>query len=69
MKDFVVLYLSKAAYPSDPPESLLCKASDVDEAERLTHIESPGCSIAWVVETDDFEVAYRDYWGDYLAVA
>ena len=69
MNDFIVLYWSTNALPADPPESLLCQAQDTDEAERLTEIENPGCSIAWVVETDDFEEVYRDYWGDSLAVA
>ncbi|WP_304526768.1 hypothetical protein [Halomonas sp. I5-271120] len=64
MFDFIVLYWSQASRPTDPPEGYQCRAPHAGAAMRLTRLYSPGCSIASVAKTNEWEVAYSDFWGD-----
>lgn len=62
MPSFVVLYFT-ADYPAGVPEPFQCYADDVDHAEEQAKDAYPDMAgIAWVVDTDDPEVAYADYY-------
>ena len=62
MQTYIVLFRDEHTLPLDPPLGFRCQAEDTDHAEEQCENAYPGCDIVWVVETDDIEVAYDNYY-------
>lgn len=64
MQNYIVLYWDEDAQKEmiAVPDAFRCMADDTDHAEEQCENAYPGCVIAWVVITDDPEVAYDDYY-------
>ena len=62
-RSYVVLYRREDIMaPADPPFAFKCIAEDTDHAKEQLLNADPDGVIVWVVQTDDPEVAYSDYW-------
>jgi hypothetical protein len=65
MQSYIVLYRREDIMaPADPPFSFQCWAEDTDHAEEQLLNAEPYGSITWVVQTEDVQSAYNDYWGN-----
>ena len=62
---YVVLYRTDEILPADPPLAFMCKADHSCHAAEQCQNAYPGCDVEWIVETDDVQSAYYDYWGIY----
>ena len=63
MQSYIVLYRREDIMdPDDPPFTFQCMAEDTDHAKEQLLNADPDGVIVWVVQTDDPEVAYSDYW-------
>jgi len=63
MQSYIVLYRREDIMaPADPPFAFQCHAEDTEHAEEQLLNADPDGDIVWVVQTDDPEVAYSDYW-------
>lgn len=60
---YVVLYWEAGSAPADVPLVFECQADDTEHAEEQCENAYPDCNIAWVVQTDDVDAAWSDYWG------
>jgi len=60
---YVVLYrCENIMAPADPPFSFQCIAEDTEHAEEQCLNAYYGADIVWVVQTEDVQEAYNDYW-------
>jgi len=48
--------------PADPPFAFQCIAEDTEHAEEQCLNAYYGADIVWVVQTEDVQEAYNDYW-------
>jgi len=64
MQTYIVLYWDEYAQKEliSMPLAFRCMAEDTDHAQEQCGNAYPGCIIAWIVDTDDPEVAYDDYY-------
>jgi hypothetical protein len=62
MQIFTVLYRDTDAYPAEPPLAFCCSADDGDHAEEQCENAYPDCEVLWVVQTDDPQAAFDDYY-------
>lgn len=63
-RPYVVLYMrDDIMKPFDPPFPFTCMAEDDDHAEEQCLNAEPAGDVVWVVQTDDVQAAYDDYWG------
>ena len=62
MEYMTVLYRDADLLPGDAPLVFQCQADDGDHAEEQCVGAYPGCEVVWVVETQDIEQAYQDYY-------
>jgi len=65
LTNFVVLYHA-ANCPAgvNVPSAMLVKSFCDDAAAATCDVAHPGADVVWVVETDNFDVAYADYYGE-----
>lgn len=63
MQSYTVLYKTPDILPLDAPLGFVCQADDTEHAEEQCMDAEPDADIVWVVITDDYDVALRDYWG------
>ena len=63
MAPYIVLYRrDDITAPADPPFGFRCWAEDTEHAEEQTINAEPDADILRVVQTDNVEQAYSDYW-------
>ena len=62
LKPYVVLYREHAALFTETPMAFICQAEDGDHAEEQCQDAVPDMEVLWVVETDNVDAAYKDYW-------
>lgn len=65
LKSYIVLYHEpdNEALVIDP-WGYKVLAEDLDHAEEQFYNAEPDCKILWVVETDDYNDALNDYYGE-----
>ena len=63
MQPFTVLYRDRTLRPLDSPYAFVCEADNGDHAEEQCVNADPGCEVVWVVQTQSFAEALRDYYG------
>lgn len=65
MQSYVVLYRREDIMaPADAPFAFQCHAEDTEHAEEQLLNAEPDADVVWVVDTDDVQVAYTNYWGN-----
>lgn len=64
LKPFIVLHRDEFLLPYEPPFAWKCMAEDGDHAEEQFTNAFDEMEIVWVVETDDADAAYQNYWGN-----
>jgi len=65
LQDFMVLYrIESVMSPLDVPFGFFCEAEDVDHAEEQCVNAYPDADIVWVSDTDNYQVALNDYYGE-----
>jgi hypothetical protein len=63
LKTLIALYRDDSIKAGDAPLAFKCQAEDTDHAEEQCENAYPDCDVVWVVETDDVDEAYGNYWG------
>lgn len=66
MNSYIVLYRDDTLTPADMPLAFACDADDYEHAEEQFENAYPKARIVWVVDTDDVEAAYADYYDSEL---
>ena len=64
-RNYIVLYRTGELLPVSSTihrNAFQCMAEDTEHAEEQCEDAYPGCDVVWVVETDNVETAYADYW-------
>lgn len=62
-RHYIVLYRREDIMaPADPPFAFKCMAENTEHAEEQCLNAEPDADIVWVVDTDDVQAAYADYW-------
>jgi hypothetical protein len=65
MQQYMVLYRDDAVMaPADPPLAFQCSADDADHAEEQLLDAEPAAEVLWIVQTDNADEAYNDFWGN-----
>lgn len=64
MNRYVVLYRDETLKPADAPYAFTCQAEDGDHAEEQLLDAEPAADVVWIVQTDNADEAYNDYWGN-----
>ena len=63
MQSYIVLYRREDIMAfADPPFSFGCWAEDTEHAEEQLLNAEPDADIVWVVQTENVQKAYNDYW-------
>jgi hypothetical protein len=64
LRGYCVLYRNNSLSLLEAPFGFLCQADSGDHAEEQCLNAEPDAEIVWVVETNDYQVALNDYWGN-----
>lgn len=59
---YVILHHPAGALPADPPVAFTCSAVDADDAEAQYMRQHAG-EVVWILQSDDAEQTFSDYWG------
>lgn len=65
MDKYIVLYTNHCWTVGDNPFGFRCHAGNGDHAEEQCIETEPNADVVWVVQTDDYEAALRDYYNNW----